>query len=306
MNSDHFEKINKVFILSAGRTGTKFLGDNYNKISNEFYSVHEPDRVTFSKKQTGELIQKLFKQGVTRLVLLKAIGYCGTRNLSLKAINKELGNELITKRLIDDRKWTKLENNKVYIESNHQLFGMIDILETFSNSKTIIIFRDPREWVKSWMNKGIWYTKTDILSLLDFAGFKRITPKNVGVHSIEWTSYCRFQKLCWVWNFMNRFFVDAIEKHNLSYFYFENLFIRKDSKTLEMFLVDSLGDLNKPEYVESLAMLLNTKVNENTDSTFPGWEKWGVDDCRELQLICGNLMSKLGYGNEPEWIEKIQ
>src|SRR6056297_522671 len=294
MKTDHFTKINKVFIISSGRTGTKFLGNNFHKISKEFYSIHEPDRITFNKKQAGELIQKFCKQGITRPIVLKAIGYCGTRNLSLKNINKELSKKRITKRFLDDRKWFKPQDNKIYIESNHQLFGLINILITLQNSKTVIIFRDPREWVKSWMNKGSWYTSTDVLSFVDFAGFKRITPKNVGIHKTEWLGYSRFQKLCWVWNFINKCFVDEIEKNNLSYFFFEDLFIKKDPQILRNFLTVSLGNLYNPEHSKNLSMLLHTKVNDTTIEVFPHWEKWDIALCKELQLNCGWLMQKLG------------
>jgi hypothetical protein len=61
MNS--FEKINKVFIISSGRTGTEFFGENIKKLSPNFLSIHEPDRISIEKRRLNQAFGRLLKQG---------------------------------------------------------------------------------------------------------------------------------------------------------------------------------------------------------------------------------------------------
>ena len=302
-----FKNINKLFIISSGRTGTDFLGKNIGYLSNSIYSIHQPDVINFTKSRRKELFFKLTNLGFINIIVLKFLGIKGTRNLSLKRVKNYFEKEKSLKKLIDERKKLNLNPVNLYIEANWQLFGIIQDLLSLKSSKVILIFRDPRNWVTSWMNKGGWYDNKDLLSKINVLGFKRITPQNVGIYNPEWKNYTRFQKLCWVWNYMNSNFYNTLRENNknVRHFFFEDIFMKKDKTTIRNFLQFALDDYFKEEYVNKMLGMLQNKVNENTQEEFPKWPDWDKKYCRDLHYFCGDLMQKLGYGNEPEWLEKL-
>lgn len=296
-----FNNIRKVFIVSAGRTGTKFFGKNMVTFVPNSVSVHEPDKVSFQK---GEgLLNNIKRQGVIDLFFLKSLGVTGGRNLSLHALKGEKSDRRILQSFLYSRAWVKDCN--YYFESNSQLFGLTGLLSKIPNTKIIILFRDPRDWVRSWMNKGYWYDNKDILSKLNFLGLKRLDPKNVGIHLQDWLYFSRFQKLCWVWNYMNSNLTHSLDRANVMSFTFEDLFISKDFHlTKNMF--DFIFEHSQTEkYVNEFMALTDNKVNQTVFDTFPHWKQWSDDQCRTLHSFCGDLMVKLGYGSEPEWMEKV-
>jgi hypothetical protein len=297
-----------IFLISSGRTGTEFFGKRLKDLSQYIYSVHEPDRLSIKKHKRKELFLKLKKLGVYNVLIMRMLGKTGTRALSLKRLNNKIDKENTIERIISDRKLLHHSYSQVYIESNWQLFGLLDTLNELRNSKIIFLFRDPRNWVMSWMNreKG-WYSESDLLLRINLLGFKRITPKNVGIYNPDWKNYDRFQKLCWVWNYLNSTFYNAIDDSNpnIQYFFFEDIFTKKDPTTIKNFLKFTLNDYFNEEYVNQMLKTLNKKVNQSTTKRFPQWPNWDRKQCKDLHYFCGELMQKLGYGNEPEWLEKI-
>jgi len=299
----------KSFIISAGRTGTEFFGKNLKLLNSNFYSIHEPDRISFTNIRRPELLNKFKYQGFWNLIIFKGLGLTGTRNISLKRINNLFSKDKVIKKINNERKWINLKNYNVYIESNWQLFGLIKDLISIYNSKVIIIFRDPREWVRSFMNWGYWYDSKDLLSKIDILGFKRISPKNVGIKNSNWKNYTRFQKLCWVWNFINSNFYNLLYEsdcQNIRSYFFEDIFIKKNETIIRDFLHFTLDKYFKEHYVNQLFQLLQKKAGQSIKKDFSLWIEWDKKSCQDLNYFCGDLMQKLGYGNEPEWIEKIR
>lgn len=299
-------KIKKTFIISSGRTGTEFLGFHMNTLSEKIQSVHEPDRITLSGLRTWESFNKINRLGFFNLFVLKALGFSGTRNLSLKRLNGKIDFDNAMQTFLKDRE-NIITPGSLYIEANAQLFGLVDDLKKMKCSKVLIIFRDPREWVRSWMNRDGWYDGKDMLSRINLWGLKRINPKNVGINHPDWKRYSRFQKLCWVWNFMNHSFYRSLETNTakISWFFFEDLFRDKKEDKVRDFLRFALGELHREKYVKQLHVRLHKKINHNARNDFPGWQQWDANRCRELMQLCGSLMQKLGYGLEPEWRDKI-
>ena len=304
-----FDQINKIFIVSSGRTGTKFLGENLQKIVHNSLSVHEPDKVELTKKHRAELINKFKKIGIIELIINKALGISGTRNLSLRRINNEIEFGDIIKKIRKPRNVLLGDSYyRYYFEANWQLFGLLDDLFNFQNSKIIIFFRDPRTWVQSWMNKGYWYDDKDLLTKIDMLGFKRVTPKNVGIDNPEWKQYTRFQKLCWVWNYMNGLFYEAMgkDKKNIKAFYFEDIFVKKNKTKVREFLQFSLNEQYRENYTIELLDMLDHKVNQTKTNDFPHWQYWNDEYAKEMEYFCGDLMLNLGYGEELGWQRKIK
>lgn len=302
------ENINKLFIISAGRTGTDFFGKNFSFFSKHIYSIHQPDVINLEKSRRKELFFKLKHLGFYNLIIAKLIGKSGTRNLSLIKVRKKNNENKIIQKLLKERTNLNLNYSKLYIESNWQLFGLIEDLLKFNKSKILIVFRDPRDWVSSWMNKGGWYDKNDLLSKINILGFKRVTPANVGIDNPDWKDYSRFQKLCWVWNYMNGNFYEAVKENNpnIRHFFFEDIFAKRDESTIKDFLQFSLGEYFKDEYVDQMLSMLQHKVNQKPKEEFPNWIEWDKKHCQYLHYFCGDLMKELGYGTEPEWLKKIE
>ena len=85
MNQNNFNNTNKIFIISAGRTGTKLFGDYLDKIIPDSLSLHEPDTINLLNFKS--LLKKIKRQSISELLILKSLGYLGSRNISLKYLN---------------------------------------------------------------------------------------------------------------------------------------------------------------------------------------------------------------------------
>lgn len=306
MSAPDFWTVKKVFIVSAGRTGTKFFGENMSKLSGALYSIHEPDRLSIRRDRIGNNFQKIKKIGFSNAVIKKFLGTRGSRNLSLNNISGKLPRGIIQTRLLEDRKWVPSEID-LYVEANYQLFGVIEVLLNLKNSKVILFSRDPRDWVASWMNKGSWYDRKDLLTQIDLLGLKRLTPKNIGQKLPQWDNYSRFQKLCWAWTAMNGIFYNLCNANysNLTYFFFEDIFVNKDITEIQRLLGFLMGKMYNESVLENFMELLEKKINTNPDTSFPPWTYWDPKTCIDLEDICGDLMRKLGYGKENYWFKKL-
>jgi len=298
------KEINKIFIISAGRTGTKLFGDHLEKTIPNSFSEHEPDNVDLFN--FDNLIKNIKRQSFKELFILKGLGQLGSRNISLRYLNNTFSKEKALEKIKYERRW--IEGCKFYFEANQQLYGLTNILPEIPNSKVLLFFRDPRDWVRSIINKGKAYTDKDILYKINVGGFKRISPENLDKKSENWKNYNQFQRICWVWNYINTNFYNSINgnNQNIRHYFFEDIFIKNNENTIRDFLEFALDEYFEEEYVARLQKMLQNKVNENTKQEFHKWHDWDKKHCQDLHYFCGDLMQKLGYGNETEWLEKIQ
>lgn len=114
-----------IFIISTGRTGTKYLAELLNSQPG-ITALHEPKP--------------------SRILRMWSFAYIDSR--VTKAWMKSI---LYIKR----RKIMKNINNPIYIESNPYLIGFTDVLgEVFKDPILIHVVRDPRDFVRSAMNHG--------------------------------------------------------------------------------------------------------------------------------------------------------
>lgn len=67
------------FIISAGRTGTRFMGKKLSEMIDRCFSVHEPD--FFTPGSEYNTIKKIETFGLYHLILGKIIGKTGIRKL---------------------------------------------------------------------------------------------------------------------------------------------------------------------------------------------------------------------------------
>ena len=159
------------FILSAGRSGTKFLANLLNLCPTAFVA-HEPVRNDV----------KSYRQAFYN------------ENKSYKYINHFRKKEIYYR--------IRKKKIKIYGEVNGVLNRHYKALEkSFSNSNTKFfhLVRDGRDVVRS------------IMSRKSFAddGYKGaytgITPKNGDPYKNKWIKMSKFEKICWYWNTENKY-----------------------------------------------------------------------------------------------------
>ena len=163
-----------VFIVSGGRTGTTFLGNLLDKMIQDAFSVHEPDVFTGINKKTW---QRLKTFGFYHMVLGRALGKTGIRNLSQKYQAGQLSDRYLFKNIQRHRKEYYLSITKtLVIESYHQWYGILPAIpKLFNQYRVVGIVRDPRDWVASWQNHHrALFGKQDLVRRL---GYRRLDHK---------------------------------------------------------------------------------------------------------------------------------
>lgn len=155
------------FIVSTGRTGTKFFAKFFNSLD-KIISYHEP-------------YPNLF--GLSKDFVINRIN------------SQEVINTFLVNRAYYLNQARRMKFN-YYIESNSGgLWGIIPVLgKQLPNYKILHIIRDGREWVRSVMNRTLFRDKDP----LDDIRFKANDLPNSPYFS-RWEEMSRFEKACWSW-----------------------------------------------------------------------------------------------------------
>ena len=260
------EKTKAVFILSTGRTGTKFLADFFGKHP-DITAYHEPKPSRILRMWSIARIEK-------------------------KVSQKSIGQVLFLKR----KKLVSKVSTPIYIESNPYLFGAADCLDEIFDEPIIInIVRDPRSYIKSSLNHGntrglknflnnhfpFWYPKTSQI-------IGSSEGKSLIIRNAEY------------WKIINQWLEKSCgNKANYHLFKFEDIFNKQDSSELER-LANVIGV--DSSFVRDSGI---KAVNKSKDRVITSWENWTDEECRQVNEICQPLMKKYGYGNEKNWLKKI-
>ena len=289
-----FDRLNKVFVVSAGRTGTNFLGLQLGKILPGAFSVHEPDRV--DPGEWRDLLGKLARQGFGRLIVGKALGIYGSRNLSLMRVSGAISAKAMFERFLAERRWVLRHADEASLESNPQLFGLGEDLAGLPGAKVAFFVRDPRTWVPSWMGKR-WFGPTDWMEKIGRLGFKRLNPSIAGEPDVPWGEYGPLEKLCWTWRCMNRMFLRASRqgRANVALFRYEDVFEHRHEETIREFVgfVSHRGCVE--EQAARLVDLMRERINPRKDKGPRLYETWSRGEKRALEELCGGLARELGY-----------
>ncbi len=282
------------FVISAGRTGTKFLGDTLKLMIDDAFCVHEPDIL---ETNVSNNIRKISTFGMKHMVTDRLRGKSGIRNLSQQFISGKLNENDAWQKIEESRRkyWTSLDENLI-IESYYGWYGLLPVLQNnMPKSKIVVIVRHPATWIKSNMNWGRFFGKKDILNIF---GHERLNPELVNdkVNSVKWKDFDPFEKLCWTWNTINELLTRTADDKQIMILRYEDLFTsEKKEEVLDSLLthVTSFGDKAydynlKPE-------LLNRKIHASQDNEFPDPENWD-DKMKEIMYKhCQVLMDKFGY-----------
>lgn len=290
-----FDDKHFVFIISGGRTGTKYFGDVLSSLIPDAFSVHEPDVLTDFKLKSVQQI-KLF--GLYQLVFGKLIGKTGIRNLSQNYLSGKIDiDELNTAVSKHRRRYYESIAEDLIIESYSGWYGVIPaIRQLFKYYKIVVIVRDPRDWVTSNMNWGTMYGKRD---WVDRLGLGRLEPRLVNDSDFisQWPRFNRFQKLCWSWKTIYEIILQNIRHDPNAYIMkFEDVFhSRYKYEHLQRLLDHITAFSDRHFFYQILEGILDQRKNINISSEFSTWIHWRDEMKDHLDRICWDLAAQFGY-----------
>ena len=291
-----------VLIVSAGRTGTRFFGDLLASMIPGSYSVHEPDVLDGFTWRTVEAIRTF---GFRHMLVDRALGRSGLRNLSTAFLSGELNQDEVAKIIYDQRSryYNKISSDLI-IESNYQWFGILPVApKLFPKFKMVAISRDPRSWVTSCMNFGRLYGPRDFVSRF---GFKRLNPGMIddAPYKDQWPRMSSFERLCWTWAAINRILLDYLDgRDNARLWRYEDLFLSGNREAALRDMLEFITTFPDAKFSFELNPdLLTERRHASGRKHFPDWPAWPDDHKTRLYEICGPMMKALGYESGPEKI----
>ncbi|WP_147306640.1 MULTISPECIES: hypothetical protein [unclassified Wenzhouxiangella] len=288
-----------VFIVSGGRTGTRFLGDKISSAIEGSFSEHEPDLIDPLDFRS---LRRLKDLGIWHGIFGKLTGYTGIRAIGTLRLKGKLSRSASTSRIAKIRKRYHAKiNQALIIESNYQWHLACDeICDIWPSAKIALIIRDPRTWISSWLNKGTRWTLTDFPRWIPPG---RPTPRSIGDEEwrYAWKQFDTFGRLAWEWRFVySRLDRYAQQLNNARMFRFEDLFGRESQTHIAGLLRFCAEHSQNTYYVNIPERFTLEKRNESYGSE-SGWHTWSESRRHLVNALCGPLMQKYGYGNEPEW-----
>lgn len=258
-----FNSYSPVFVLSTGRSGSKFMAKLFNS-PGEIRAYHEPSpslmyfsNFAFHNQNENKILEKMF--------------------LSARM-------ELIIKEFIKD---------VIYFESNQCLtFFAPSIINVFKHAKFIHLVRHPGDFVRSAIRKG--FHKND--SIWE-SGRVKIDDNKI------WEKMGHIEKLSWVWNTTNFFIEELKQKIGNKRVYtckLEDISKKEKIKELLSFIgaKDVLLEQNHmlhQKIENKFRIRPNEPLNMKKTENFPFYSDWDYDTKTEFKNTVGNLAIKYGY-----------
>lgn len=292
------------FIISAGRTGTTFLGNKASEVIEDCHSTHEPDNLSVTASLS---IQRVREFGLWHMIFGRMLGRTGpravgTRFLVGSATASSCQNDM--ERMRYD--YFARQKHSLVIESNPQWHYAIDLMpHVWPNAKIAVIVRDPRTWIQSWIRKGRRHTKLDLARYFPPG---RITPCRVRdyVSRKRWRKLDTFGKLAWEWQAVNRRLIRHAENNPLCrIFLYEDLFGNPASREMER-LIRFLASHHDRQYRYAIPTEYTHERHHASTGHFPDWQSWHPNQAMLVDSLCGDIMKSLGYGFEDAWRDKLQ
>jgi len=248
----------QIFLVSTGRTGTKFFS--------KFFADYFDNVSSYHTTKNSE-----FLNIVSNLYQLKII----KRNKARKA-------------------WQLLKNNFVsshdgtYIECNPYYYGILDIISEFYKDLSIIhIIRSPKSYVISHVKKEKQNIKSRIANKL--IPYWQPVLLREQIKGISGDFYQRVDFYSQVWNFKNKVISRSGTELPLLTFKFEDIF---ESDKGEDVLCRLLKEFNLEPTTDINKELLKRKINSTRSSKKIQWD----NKCDEIvNKNCGNIMKRFGY-----------
>ncbi|HMB01014.1 MAG TPA: sulfotransferase [Spirochaetota bacterium] len=256
--TDNWQDIKSVFVISTGRTGTKFLARFFNCF-NKVYAVHEP-RPDFLKTAVKTAVNPVAPDK-----LAAHISYF--RSALLRDVRRRQKN--------------------IYLECNNRLFSLIpSIRKIFPHSKIIHIIRDGRDYVRSGMARK-WYTAADRDPRLKAACF----PDDP--YCRLWDTMSKFEKICWRWQKKDSFIYNSLRDISDAILVkFEDIFTKPYTGLYRICRFIGLEE-NKIKVI--IDRETGRKAHATSNNPFPAWQYWDEKYRKQFDTICAQHMRLYGY-----------
>ncbi len=289
----------KISIISSlGRSGSTFLHKYFCKNLKDIQIRGEHGLVDLKKPFNYKNISNIKNNNIFETIFNK-FSYRDVRKISARRIEGAISDSQAIEYLIKARHRAIHKNSKHYLENNYYFYGVLDLIKYLGRDYRIVhIVRDPRDWIRSHINFSAWYAKNDIQIILNNRIRKNFLKK-------QNRKYSQFDYLAYNWSLVTDHILknQAVLK-NIKVYKFEDLFgddIIIFKNFIKFILFDNTGDIKF--LFDDLKVVCNPSPEKKS---FPNWREWDKDTAKKVNIICGSVMQKFGYGQEDEWIEKIK
>jgi hypothetical protein len=165
--------------------------------------------------------------------------------------------------------------------------------ERHANVYIVHIVRDPRTWVRSYLN----WMRTRRKSWIANNFVPGWHPSGAFTGEMTWRAWRQldeFQRVCWHWSYKNRL-LERLFADDPRYIciHFEDLFSSQGTHLLR----ETLTFVGLP-YRSEYAAMLNKPKNRSQASTLAKWDEWEPRRQQQLIEICGEQMNEYGYLEE--------
>ena len=261
LKEQDWSELDKVFIVSTGRTGTKFFAHFLDEFSN-VYGLHEPEPD----------------------FLELAINYARNKVEKIEAIRRIEKNRRALCRSVKRQRLEK------YVESNNRFFSLLEPLDKIFNGnlKVIHIIRDGRDYVRSGMSRN-WYNDKDEFAKKDLRLKATYFPEDNYYN--QWHQMSRFEKICWRWQKKDGFIYQNIDKiDNTIRVKFEDIFKTDDYKSV--FTIAEYIGLPQNETERMIDKMMGKEVNSTKEYAISKWTEWDDERIDKFDEIAGEHMEK--------------
>ncbi len=258
-----------VFILSTGRSGSKYIAALLDNVAN-ICAFHEP------RPTLEYFVNYAYHHQVEENVLSRMIDAARMESI-LEVYIKE----------------------QVYVESNQCLTYFAPVISRlYKQSKFVHLIRHPGNFTRSGVRKG-WYKNDSIWE----AG--RVKPHDNKAHHEQWENMDQVERLAWSWTAINSYieeFKKSIEPDRTRTFTFEEL-TQEPSQVKELLNFIGAQPLLTDEQIKNIQ---NNKINEiqihpweppnmKKVAHYPRYEEWEQAEKQKLKQHCAGLAETYGY-----------
>ena len=292
------------FIVSAGRSGTRLVGEGLNAAIADCRAVHEPDSARAAG--LGGLPARLRELGLRHLVLGRALGRSSVGHLARRRFVRPPPDGEIEAAIRAQRSTLHDRvREPLLIESNDAWHGLLPQLRAaFPRARIVAVIRDPRAWVRELLDRN---RSGELARRFPWPGPRRIHPRDVAdaEGTLLWPTLDAFGRLCWDWRFAHRLIVPFAWGDPLTRLYrYEDLFAAAGDESLQDLLA-FVTQHDERQYAYEAEGAAPTGGESEPGLRTPPWPEWSDAGAALLDRLCGPLMHQYGYGKETAWREKV-